>query len=157
MRVIGAALRNCVKPGHAWPLDARPCLRGGDSRLNARLTATYTDREHFRAIAAGAQPAEHRDTLTSHESLLLAHLARARLGALGLAGSARTSHAAALSTATISRPASTESQRWPHRATRTARSPNPSSSPSKRRKCTSRAPTASSESAPAATSPTLSR
>lgn len=47
--------------------------------LNARLTANYTDRERFQAVAAGAQPPEHRDGLTSHESLLLAHLARARL------------------------------------------------------------------------------
>jgi DNA-binding CsgD family transcriptional regulator len=47
--------------------------------LNARLAATYSDRERFAAVVANAEVPEQLTGSTSHESVLLTHLARARL------------------------------------------------------------------------------
>jgi DNA-binding CsgD family transcriptional regulator len=54
--------------------------------LNARLAATYTDRERFAAMAADVDLPEPVTDATPHESRLLAHLTRACLEGGGNAG-----------------------------------------------------------------------
>jgi DNA-binding CsgD family transcriptional regulator len=90
---IAAAEEAALDPSRAAKalvlLDALPQQDPGSEigirMLNARLAATYSDRERFAAMAATAVPPRQLTGSTRHESRLLAHLTRACLEGGGTA------------------------------------------------------------------------